>query len=126
MRNGVGRMTKILVVGGKLIDLYADYDYAVGVGSGLAGDKRREYRQIAKFARATEKVVRKRPDMGKYERVGHNVGTGVGIAYAIATAPVTLLDSPLPGPADVAWAYSVMEFTDQAQSAGRYIGKQFD
>ena len=118
-------MTKILNVGGDLIDLYADFDYAVGVGNGRAGDKRREYRQVATLMRKTEPVVRSRR-MGKYERAGHNVGTGVGVAYAIATAPATLLDSPLPGPADIAWAYSVMEFTDRAQSTGRKIGKKFD
>ena len=47
-------MTKILNVGGDLIDLYADFDYAVGVGNGRAGDKRREYRQVATLMRKTE------------------------------------------------------------------------
>lgn len=118
-------MTKILNVGGQLIDLYADYQYAVGVGNGVVGDRRKEMRQVATLARKTERVVRSRR-MGKYERAGHHVGTGVGVAYAISTAPITLLDSPLPGPADVLWAISVMEFTDQAQSAGRSVGKMFD
>lgn len=127
MWNGVGRVTQFLVVGGELIDLYADYEYARGDSSDRARDRRRDLRTAAKTARTTQDIYTavSEPTVGTWEKVGGTVGLGVGALYGYATLPVVLADGPLPF-FDIAWAYSTARFTHRSVKAGRQIGKQFD
>ena len=120
-------MTQILVVGGKLIDLYADYEYARGDSSDRARDRRKDLRTLAKTARTTNQIYQtvSEPGMGRYEKIGGAVGLGVGVAYGYATLPVVVFDGPLPF-FDIAWAYSTARFTQKSVKTGRMIGKQFD
>jgi hypothetical protein len=120
-------MTQYLNVGGELIDLYADYEYARGDSSDRARDRRKDLRTLGKTARTTNQVYQAvaDPAMGRYEKIGAGVGLGVGVAYGYATLPVVLADGPLPF-FDIAWAYSTARFTQKSVKTGRYIGKQFD
>ena len=120
-------MTQFLVMGGELVDLYADYEYARGDSNDRARDRRKDLRTLAKTARTTNEITStlSDPAMGRYEKIGAGVGLGVGIAYGYATLPVVVLDGPLPF-FDIAWAYSTARFTQKSVKTGRYIGKQFD
>ena len=60
-----------------------------------------------------------------FEEVGSLVGLGVGIAYGVATFPVTALDGPLPA-LDAAWAWSTFRFTRKAVELGSFIGRGID
>jgi hypothetical protein len=60
-----------------------------------------------------------------FEEVGSLVGLGVGIAYGVATFPVTALDGPLPA-LDAAWAWSTFRFTRKAVEVGSFIGRGID
>lgn len=120
-------MTQYLNMGGQLIDLYADYEYARGDSSDRARDRRKDLRTLAKTSHTTNQIIQNvsEPGMGRYEKIGAGVGLGVGIAYGYATLPVVALDGPLPF-FDLAWAYSTARMTQKAVRTGRYVGKQFD
>ena len=120
-------MTRILVLGGDLVDLYADYKYAAGVGNGRAGDYRKELSSRAKAVRAADSLVQTVADTGPGtgEKIGSALGFGVGLAYSYATLPIVALDGPLPF-LDIAWATSSFEFTKKSTKLGGKIGKKFD
>ena len=113
-------MTQYLNLGGQLIDLYADYEYARG------GDTASDYRTVSKLLKTTQVIANKATlKKGRYETFGGVIGTGVGIYYGAVTLPVAALDGPLPI-FDLAWAYSTARFTKKAMEVGSKIGKQFD
>jgi len=116
-------MTQFLNVGGDLIDLYADYEYARQDSSDRARDRRDDLRTLAKTARVISDISPSGP--GRYETIGGTVGLGMGIVYGYATLPVVVVDGPLPI-FDMAWAYSTARFTKKSVDAGRKFGKQFD
>ena len=116
-------MTQYLVIGGDLIDLYADYEYARQDSSDRSRDRRDDLRTLAKTARVLNSIGTSGP--GRYEKVGAAVGFGIGVAFGYATLPVVVLDGPLPI-FDVAWAYSTARFMHKSVKTGRMIGKQFD
>ena len=120
-------MTRILVLGGDLIDLYADYQYASGVGNGRSGDYRKELRTRAKAVRSADSLVQTVADTGPGtgEKIGSAIGFGVGLAYSYATLPVVVLDGPLPF-LDAAWAYSSFRMIERTTKLGGKIGKKFD
>ena len=120
-------MTKILVVGGELIDLYADYEYARGDSSAKSRDRRRELRTTAKVVKTTNDIYKgvTNETSNRYETIGGYVGFGVGVAYGYATLPVIAADGPLPF-MDLAWAYSTARITKRSVDTGRRIGKLFD
>lgn len=116
-------------IGGELIELKADYDYATGEISGKQRKEQRAYaKDVRKMGDIPQVVSAKRKDegMGTGETIGHYAGLGAGVVFAVATFPVTQLDSPLIGPADLAWAGATIRFTQRAQHVGRSIGSQFD
>jgi len=116
-------------MGGKVIELKADYDYATGKST---AQERNVQRKMAKDVRIIEEV----PDvlttsssdggMGTFETVGHYVGLGAGVMFGVATFPVTQADSPMIGPADLAWFGATVRFTQRAQTIGRTVGSWAD
>ena len=86
---------------------------------------------MAKDVRQIKKVPEmvspgKKSEMGTFETVGHYVGLGAGVAFGVATFPVTQADTPLIGPADLAWFAATIKFTQKAQYVGRSLGSQLD
>jgi len=116
-------------MGGKLIELKADYDYATGEST---AQQRNVQRKMAKDVRIIEEVPgiittsSSDDGMGTFETVGHYVGLGAGVMFGVATFPVTQLDSPLIGPADLAWFGATIRFTQKAQTIGRTVGEWLD
>lgn len=120
-------MTKMLVIGGELIDLYADYEYARGDSSSRARDRRRELRTTAEVVRTTRDIYRAvtNDKSNTYETIGGAVGLGVGVVYGYATLPVVIADGPLPF-MDLAWAYGTARFTKRTIESGRRFGRMYD
>ena len=116
-----------MVIGGDLIDLYADYEYARGDSSSRSRDRRQEFRTTAKVARTTNDIYKAvtNDKSNAYERLGGVIGLAVGTAYGVATLPVTVVDGPMPF-FDVAWAYSTARITRSAVETGRRVGSFFD
>jgi len=116
-------------MGGKVIELKADYDYTTGKST---AQQRNVQRKMAKDVRNTEEVPgvisssSADDGMGTYETVGHYLGLGAGVMFGVATFPVTQADSPLIGPADLAWFGATIRFTQKAQSIGRTVGSWAD
>ena len=115
-------------IGGQVIELKADYDYATGKST---AQERNVQRKMAKDVRQIQKVSgiiapRKKSQMGTFETIGHYTGLGAGVAFGVATFPVTQADTPLIGPADLAWFGATIKFTQKAQMIGRTLGSQFD
>ena len=119
-------MTQFLNVGGELIDLYADYEYARSDESTGARRRREDLRLLLKTAKTTGQIAKQSQDsMGTWEAVGGTVVLGVGVVFGYLTLPVVVADGPLPF-LDIAWAYSTSRFTYRSIKGGRTIGKQFD
>jgi len=115
-------------IGGQVIELKADYDYAIGKST---AQQRNIQRKMAKDVRSIKKVPEmgsfsKESEMGTYETVGHYLGLGAGVAFGVATFPVTQADTPLIGPADLAWFAGTIKFTQKAQTVGRTVGSWLD
>jgi len=115
-------------IGGQVIELKADYDYATGKST---AQQRNVQRKMAKDVRQTSKVSSiispaKKSEMGTFETIGHYTGLGAGVAFGVATFPVTQADTPLIGPADLAWFAATIKFTQKAQYAGRTVGSWLD
>jgi len=119
-------MTQFLNLGGELIDLYADYEYARQDSSPDARSRREDLYLLSKTTKTVGQISKQAQDeMGTWEAVGGTVGLAVGVAYGYATLPVVVLDGPLPF-LDMAWAYSTARFTYRAIETGRSVGKKFD
>jgi len=116
-------------IGGEVIELKADYDHAIGR---ISAKERNIQRKMAKDVREIKKVPKMVfPDpsgekMGTYETIGNAVGLVAGVYFGVMTFPVTQVDSPLIGPADLAWFGATIRFTQKAQAGGRLIGRQLD
>ena len=115
-------------IGGQVIELKADYDYATGKST---AQQRNVQRKMAKDVRQIKKVPEmvlsdKKSEMGTYETVGHYLGLGAGVAFGVVTFPVTQADTPLIGPADFAWFAATIKFTQKAQTIGRTVGSWAD
>ena len=94
-------------IGGELIELKADYQ--IGQGQ-ISASKRKQQRAIAKDVKSIGKSVDKMSKKttsddgwGPAEKIGYGVGLAAGVAFAVATFPVVVADSPMIGPADLAW-----------------------
>jgi len=115
-------------MGGKVIELKADYDYATGKSS---AKQRNVQRKMAKDMRVIEEVPEMvssaaTSEMGTFETIGHYMGLGGGVIFGVATFPVTQADSPLIGPADFAWFGATVRFTQKSQHVGRTVGSWLD
>jgi len=115
-------------IGGELIELKADYDYATGE---ISAKKRKEHRAMAKDVKQIKNVPsilapKQESGMGTFEGIGHYAGLGAGVVFAVATFPVTQVDTPLIGPADLAWFAATIKFTQRAQYVGRELGSRLD
>jgi len=115
-------------IGGQLIELKADYDYATGKST---AQERNVQRKMAKDVLQLKKLPAmvspvKKSEMGTGETIGHYLGLGAGVAFGVATFPVTQADTPLIGPADLAWFAATIKFTQKAQYAGRTVGSWLD
>jgi len=116
-------------MGGKVIELKADYDYATGKSS---AQERNIKRKMAKDFRVIEEVPSvlttssSDDGMGTFETIGHFAGLGAGVMFGVATFPVVVADSPMIGPADLAWFGATIRFTQKAQTIGRTVGSWAD
>jgi len=115
-------------IGGQVIELKADYDYATGKST---AQQRNIQRKMAKDVRVISKVPGvvspgTKSEMGTYEKMGHYAGLGAGVLFGVATFPVTQADSPLIGPADFAWFSATLKFTQKSQTVGRTVGSWLD
>jgi len=116
-------------IGGKVIELKADYDYATGKST---AQQRNVQRKMAKDVRIIEEVPgvisssSSDDGMGTFETIGHWAGLGAGVMFGVATFPVTQADTPMIGPADLAWFGATIRFTQKAQYVGRTVGSWAD
>ena len=121
-------------IGGELIELNADYEYGTGQTSAT---KRKQQRAIAKDVKSIGKSVDKMSKKttsddgwGPAETIGYGVGLAAGVAFAVATFPVVVADSPMIGPADLAWfaasARMIDRTTTLGQKSGAYVDEKMD
>jgi hypothetical protein len=117
-------------IGGELIELEADYRYGVGQTS---AKKRQQQRAIAKDVRSIGKTADKMASKttsddgwGPAEKVGYGLGIAAGIAFAVTTFPVVVADSPMIGPADLAWFAASARFMDKSTTLGKTSGQYVD
>lgn len=116
-------------IGGKLVSLENDFQELTGGRTkSEARTQRAAIREAVKLQRDLSPVVQNLLDEGyevTWEDVGRLVGTGVGIAVAISTSPLTLVDGLLPI-ADAAWWAANMKFTYNSQATGARVGSYID
>lgn len=117
-------------IGGELIELEADYSYGTGRTS---AKRRKQQRAVAKdvksIGKSASKIAKTSEGIetwGPAEQFGYGYGLGVGVIFMVATAPVVLADSPLIGPADLAWFAASMRMMDKATNVGRSVGAFVD
>jgi len=117
-------------IGGELIELTADYEYGQGQTS---AKKRKQQRSIAKDVKSIGKSVDSMSKKttsddgwGPAETIGYGVGLVAGVAFAVGTFPVVLADSPVLGPADLAWFAAAARMLDRTTSLGRKSGEYVD
>ncbi len=118
-------------IGGDLIELNADYEYATGQ---ISATKRKQQRAIAKDVKSIGKSVDKMSKKsttsddgwGPAEKIGYGVGLAAGIAFAVATFPVVVADSPMIGPADLAWFAASARMIDRTTTLGQKSGEYVD
>ncbi len=117
-------------IGGELIELTADYQYGQGQTS---AKKRKQQRAIAKDVKSIGKSVDKMSKKttsddgwGPAETIGYGVGLAAGIAFAVATFPVVVADSPMIGPADLAWFAASARMIDRTTTLGQKSGEYVD
>ena len=115
-------------IGGKVIEMKADYDFATGRST---AQERNVQRKMAKDILVIEEVPEvvspaSSSEMGTFETIGHYLGLGGGVIFGVATFPVTQADSPLIGPADFAWFSATIKFTQKSQKIGREVGSWLD
>jgi len=121
--------TTYFEIGGELIELHADYQYETGQTS---VKKRKQQRAIARNVKSIGKDVEKMSTSsssngwGPAEKVGYGLGIAAGTAFAITTFPVVVADSPMIGPADLAWFAASARFMDKATTLGRKSGEFVD
>ena len=114
-------------IGGDLIELKADFDYAVGE---ISASKRKQQKTISKDMKSIGKVTRGKSTSddgwGPGEKIGYGLGVGAGALFAIGTFPVVVADSPMIGPADLAWFAASARFMTKSTTIGRKVGRTAD
>lgn len=121
--------TTYFEIGGELIELHADYQYGTGQTS---VKKRKQQRAVARNVKSIGKDVEKMSTSsssngwGPAETVGYGLGIAAGVTFAIATFPVVVADSPMIGPADLAWFAASTRFMQKSTTLGRKSGEYVD
>lgn len=117
-------------IGGELIELEADYSHGVGK---TTASRRKQQRSSAKNIKSIGKSVDKvkitsssDDGWGPAEKVGYVLGVAVGVSFAVGTFPVVVADSPMIGPADLAWFAASARFMDKSTTIGRKSGEYVD
>ncbi|AXH78328.1 MAG: hypothetical protein [Circular genetic element sp.] len=117
-------------IGGELIELKADYEYGQGQ---ISASKRKQQRATAKdvksIGKSMDKMSKKTTSddgWGPAEKVGYGVGLAAGIAFAVVTFPVVVADSPMIGPADLAWFAASARMIDRTTTLGQKSGAYVD
>ena len=117
-------------IGGELIELEADYRYGIGQSS---AKRRKQQRAIAKDVRSIGKTADKmaskttsKGGWGPAESVGYALGIAAGVTFAVSTFPVVVADSPMIGPADLAWFAASARFMDKSTTIGKKSGQYVD
>lgn len=117
-------------IGGELIELKADYDYGAG---NISATRRKQQKTIVKNMKSVGKSMDKMQKTassddgwGPAESIGYGLGLAAGIAFGIATFPITQADTPLIGPADLAWFAGAARFMDKSTNIGRRTGEYVD
>jgi len=117
-------------IGGELIELNADYEFATGQTS---AKKRKQHRAIAKDVKSIGKSVDKMSKKttsddgwGPAEKIGYGVGLVAGVAFAVGTFPVVVADSPMIGPADLAWFAASARMMERTSTLGQKSGQYVD
>jgi hypothetical protein len=64
-------------------------------------------------------------DEDKWEKIGRATGISIGALIYVTTAPVVLLDGPLPF-VDLAWLWGGVRFTHSAGNIGADVGEFID
>ena len=85
-------------IGGELIEIKSDYDYGVG---NISATKRKQQKNIVKDMKSVGKTMDKMTKTassddtwGPAESVGYGIGLVAGVAFGVATFPLTQADSP--------------------------------
>ncbi len=121
--------TTYFEIGGELIELHSDYQYQTGQTS---VKKRKQQRAVAKNIKSIGKDVEKMSTSsssngwGPAEKVGYGLGVAAGAAFAITTFPVVVADSPMIGPADLAWFAAATRMMQKTTTVGRRTGEFVD
>ena len=95
--------------------------------------KRKQQRAIAKDVKSVGKSVDSMSKKttsddgwGPAEKIGYGVGLAAGVAFAVATFPVVVADSPMIGPADLAWFAASARMLDRTTTLGQKSGEYVD
>jgi len=121
--------TSFFEIGGELIELQSDYQYQTGQ---IDIKKRKQQQEISRHVKSIGKDVEKMSTSsssngwGPAEKVGYGLGVAAGATFAIATFPVVVADSPMIGPADLAWFAASTRFMQKSTTLGRKSGEFVD
>ena len=115
-------------IGGELIELKADYDYAVGGTTASKRKQRATAKDVKSIGKSMDKMTKTTSDdgWGPAEKIGYGIGLAAGVAFAVGTFPVVMADSPLIGPADLAWFAASARFMQKSTAIGQKGGQKVD
>jgi len=121
--------TNFFEIGGELIELHSDYQFETGQTDVIT---RKQQKAAARDVKSIGKGVDKMSTSsssngwGPAEKVGYGLGIAAGTAFAIVTFPVVVADSPMIGPADLAWFAASARFMDKSTTLGKKSGQYVD
>ena len=115
-------------IGGKLVELEETLQEATGLGSPRGADSKEAIREVLQtldlIEPSIERILSSNVEV-TWEDIGRLTGGGIGVAVAISTSPLTLVDGVLPI-ADAAWWVSNATFTKRSMATGARIGLFLD
>ena len=115
-------------IGGELIELHSDYQFETGQTDVKTRRQQKAVaRDVKSIGKSVEKMEKSSSDgWGPAEKVGYGLGVAAGATFAIATFPVVVADSPMIGPADLAWFAASTRFMQKSTTLGRKSGEFVD
>lgn len=121
-------MVTYFEIGGKLVELEETLQEMTGLGSERSSASVEAIREVLQTLDLIEPSVENLLSSNvevTWEDVGRLSGAGVGVAMAIASSPLTLVDGVLPI-ADAAWWVANATFTKRSMATGARVGAFVD
>lgn len=115
-------------IGGKLVELEETFQDMTGLGSRRTASSVEAIQEVLHTLDIIEPSIENLLSSNievSWEDIGRFSGAGVGVAAAISTSPLTLVDGVLPI-ADAAWWVANATFTKRSMATGARIGLFLD